>query len=250
MRTHDKSTLWVYEKDRPPRRSRPEAEACQKDFYSFVENGIRNIEVEEWFARLEHQIAQIIPDLTASKREPSTDERTWLALFMGTMYTRTPLGRQLSDERFGPATTRMLKEVAADPIEFRKLYISMDIGFPGDDTAEEVRQDILAGRSDTLEQRPDFRLASIIGIGEAVAEVLLGMGWRFICAPEGHLFITSDNPLVCEVSEPGSKEIHFRTGVDYPNAAAWFPLTQSVCLLTQKGLSPGIGETPALRPVA
>src|SRR6266851_10448708 len=39
-------------------------------------------------------------ELVSSKREPTGTEKTCLAVFMGTMYTRTPLGRQLGDERF------------------------------------------------------------------------------------------------------------------------------------------------------
>src|SRR5205807_9641226 len=44
--------------------------------------------------------AQLITELISSKREPTGAEKTCLAVFMGTMYTRTPLGRQLGDERF------------------------------------------------------------------------------------------------------------------------------------------------------
>ena len=242
-RPKGKELLWVYERGREPRCSVPEAEAHQKDFYSFKENGERNIDTENWFARMEQRIAPLLADLATSKREPTAAERTCLAAFMGTMYTRTPLGRQMSDERFGPATSQMLKRAAADPVEFRKLYFSVETGAPDEETAEQVRQDILSGRSDALEEREDFRLASIIHVGVTVGEVLCEMGWQFIRAPDGHSFITSDNPLVCEVSEPGSREIHFRSGVNLPNAAAWFPLTRDVCLLTQKGLTPGIATT-------
>lgn len=238
------STLWVYEKGRLVRGSKPEAEGCQKDFYAFEENGIKNFKFEKWFADLEHTLAQVIRDVTSSKREPTEEERTRLALFMGTMYTRTPLGRRLSDEKFGPATSRVMKEVAADPDEFRKHYFSMDTDSPDPEIAEEVRQGILAGRSDALEELPEFKLESIIEVGESVAKVLLQMGWRFVYAPDSHQFITSDNPLVCEVSEPGSKEIHFRCGVNLPNAAVWFPLTQNICILMQKGLKPGLATAP------
>lgn len=242
-KSNGKQLLWVYEKGHEPRCSVPEAEAYQRDFYSFDENGIKNVQTERWFAGLETRIAPLITDLIRTKRKPTEAERTCLAVFMGTMYTRTPLGRRLSDERFGPATSEMLKRVAADPIEFRELYASMDARFrerEDEETIEQVRQDILSGKSDALEEKDDFRLASIIEVGITVSEVLFEMGWRFIYAPEGHRFITSDNPLVTEVSEPGSKAIHFRGGVNVPNAGAWFPLTQNAVLMMQKSLPSGV----------
>ena len=91
---------WVYERGHEPRCSVPEAEAYQKDFYSFDKNGTRNVDTERWSAQLEKRIAQLITELVSSKREPAGAEKTCLAVFMGTMYTRTPLGRQLGDERF------------------------------------------------------------------------------------------------------------------------------------------------------
>jgi hypothetical protein len=56
------------------------------------------------------------------------------------MCTRTPLGRQLGDERFGPATSQMLKRVAADPIEFREIYFSMNPRFRDREDEERIEQ--------------------------------------------------------------------------------------------------------------
>lgn len=247
-KTNGKRLLWVYEQRREPRCSVPGAEGWQRDFYSSEENGTKKIDTERWFAGLETRIAPLIADIVTCKRGPTDAEKTCLAAFMGTMYTRTPLGRQLSDERFGPATSQMLKRVATDPDEFRKLYFTMDARFrPQDDdeTIEQVRLDILSGKNDALEERGDFRLDSIIEVGITVGEVLFEMGWQFVYAPDGHTFITSDNPVVSEVSEPGSPAIHFRSGVNLPNAVVWFPLTRDVCLVMQKGLTPGIATTNA-----
>lgn len=70
-----------------------------KEFYSIDENGARNVETERWFAQLENRIAPLITELVSSRREPTEAEKTRLAVFMGTMCTRTPLARQLGDER-------------------------------------------------------------------------------------------------------------------------------------------------------
>ena len=66
------------------------------------------------------------------------------------MCTRTPLGRQLGDERFGPATSQMLKRVAANPIEFREIYFSM------------------SRETDALEKRDDFLPAKIMYLKQSL----------------------------------------------------------------------------------
>lgn len=83
-------------------------------------------------------------------------------------------------------------------------------------------------------------MASIIEVWKTVVDVLLTMGWRFVYAPDGHRFISSDNPFVSEVSEPGSSQIHFRVGANVPNAGVWFPLTQNLFLMMQKSLTRGL----------
>jgi hypothetical protein len=54
MKSNGKRLLWVYEKGHDPRCSVPSAEAYQKDFYGFDENGTRNVDTERWFAQLEN----------------------------------------------------------------------------------------------------------------------------------------------------------------------------------------------------
>src|SRR6266550_3785293 len=100
-----------------------------------------------------------------------------------------PWGDNSATSVFRPATSQMLKRVAADAIEFRELYFSMDPRFRDwehEKTIDQVWQGILSGKTDALEAGDHFRLASIIEVGITVGEVLCEMGWRFIYAPDGH----------------------------------------------------------------
>jgi hypothetical protein len=241
-----KHCLWVYEKGREPRKSTPVAEGYSNDYYSFLENGQRNTEVEAWFAKLEDTVAPVIADLMQGKRGPTSSERGCLAVFMGTLYTRTPLGRQLDDKIYAPAATRKMKSAANDPEAFYKLYAEFDDGPSSRELAEQARQEVLSGRSDELGASKPFRLASIVQVGIQYGDVLSGMGWQFIHSPEDQHFITSDNPMICEVGDPDNpRATHFRCGPNLPNAVAWFPLTSRVCLLMHRGLVPGVATTPA-----
>lgn len=242
-----KPLLWVYEKGRDPRKSTPNLEGCRRDFYASEQGGEKNFDFEEWLANLESRIAPLISDLVKNKREPNKNEKICLSVFIGTMFTRTPFGMLLSDKVFGPATTKMLKRTASDPNNFYKLYESLHTGHPGKVAAEQVRQEVLAGKGEELEGNRKFQLASMIRVGIHVAEVLCDMGWLFIHAPDNQTYITSDNPMVSEVSEPWSREVHFRSGVNLPNATVWFPITRNTCLLMQKGLTSGIATAPAAK---
>lgn len=240
-----KQRIWVYEKGREPRKSTPGLEGCRKDFYAFEENGQKNTEVETWFSNLEGAVAPLIADLVRTKREPTPKERLRLSVFMGTLYTRTPIGRQLDERLFAPAVTTRIKNAANDPEEFYKLYAEFNTQPSSPDEVEETRQDVLSGRSDELEASEPFRLASMIQVGIQYGEILYGMDWQFIHAPDGQMFITSDNPVTCEVADPHNpRALHFRSGPNLPNAAVWFPLTSRACLLMHRGLVPGFGTAP------
>jgi Protein of unknown function (DUF4238) len=241
-----KHRLWVYEKGREPRKSTPTLEGCRKDFYAFVENGQRNTEVEAWLSKLEAAVAPLIADLAQGKRGPSPNERIRLAVFMGTLFTRTPFGRQMDESLFAPAVTKRIKSLANDPEAFYKLYAEFNAEPSSRELAEQARQEVLSGKSDELEEDEPFRLASIIHVGIQYGEVLSEMDWQFIHSPEDQLFITSDNPVICEMGDPNDpRRVHLRSGPNHPNAAAWLPLTSRVCLLMHRGLVPGVATAPA-----
>jgi hypothetical protein len=71
MKSNGKRLLWVYKKGHEPRCSVPAAKAYQKDFYTFDENGTRNVDTERWFAQLEKRIAPLITQPASSRREPT-----------------------------------------------------------------------------------------------------------------------------------------------------------------------------------
>jgi len=232
LRREKKEIIWVYEREKQIRRSSPENEARQRDFYTFVKDGSRNVEVETWLGNLEDQVAPIIASLAKDRRSITETEKEWLALFIGTMQMRTPSGRYLSEMRIEPFVTRTMKEAAADAAKFRS-FIEENFDLPDEDLGfdlEEVRQDILAGRGEELAARQDLKLLSIIEVGRKVAQVLFDMNWQAIYSENQELFLTSDDPVIGHMTNKETKREHFRMGVATPGVNVWFPLCHNVCL--------------------
>jgi hypothetical protein len=236
--------IWVYEKGKDVLRSSPENEARQRDYYTFVQNGSRNVEIEAWLGNLEALVAPIISNLAQSPRHITDSEKEVLALFIGTMQMRTPAGRYFSENRTGPFATKLMREAAADPVKFR-AFAEENYLLPGDDEEfdlEEVRQDTLAGRGEELAGREGLKLLSIFEIGKMVAEVLLTMSWQTFCSGERESFLISDDPVIAHVIDQQSNRLHLRMGVGTPGVNVWFPLCRTVCLRIVKGEESGFGR--------
>jgi hypothetical protein len=231
LRTEKKEVIWVYERGKQPRRSSPKSEARERDFYTYVNNGSRNADVEKRLAYLEQQVAPILARLAKDRRLIADSEKEWLALFIGTMQMRTPSGRYLSEARINPLVTQMMKEAAADPAKFRS-FIEDTCELPRDEDfdLEKVRHDLLAGHGEALFARQDLNLLGIIEVGTLVAQVLLEMNWQTIYTDDDSPFLTSDDPVTTFVVNEQTNRLHLRMGVGSPGVNVWFPLCRSLCL--------------------
>ena len=243
LRRENKEAIWIYEKGKEPRRSAPEKEARERDFYSWTAGDTRNLDVENWFGNLENQVAPIIISLSESRREPTAREKELLALFIGTMQQRTPAARWLAENRMDPLISKLMKETANDPAKFRS-FVEENHPFPNDGEAfdlEEIRQAILAGRGEVIADSPDYKLLSIIEVGKMVGNVLLEMNWQTIYSEDQDHFLTSDDPVISFVVD-ASEKLKLRTGVGTPGVDVWFPLCSTVCLRMNKHCEAGWGR--------
>jgi hypothetical protein len=239
-----KEVIWVYEKGKDVRRSSPENEARQRDYYTFVQNASRNVEIETWLGNLESLVAPIISSLARNPRHISDSEKQLLAVFIGTMQMRTPAGRYLSDSRMEPLTAKLMKEAASDTAKFRAFAEENHL-LPASNEEfdlEGIRQGILAGRGDEIAAQEDTKLLSIIEIGKMVAEVLLNMSWQTFPSGECESFLISDDPVIAHVINQQSNKVHLRMGVGTPGVNVWFPLCRTICLRIVKGEESGLAQ--------
>jgi len=238
-----KGVIWVYEKGKPIRSSTPDREARERDFYAFEVDGVRNVEAEEQLSRVEQEAAPIIKRLHEIGHTLTAIEKAWLALFAGTMYTRTPAGRKRLETVIGPAVSRLLKTAANDPDEFRALCGDVNPAATASVNLEEVREDILEGRGGSIARQPGFSLASVLHAGQMVGDALQSFDWQMLYASDSEFFVTSDSPIVTTLEED-QKTVRFTTGFEAPGADVFFPLGKDVCLRMRKGIEPGPAVLP------
>jgi len=221
-------SLWVYEKDKRPRQSKPQAEGFRNDFYAFERDGEKQTEVESLLARIEAETAPVIRAL--ANRNPTECDRRVLARFIGIMIMRTPLARSIHEGRLGPALARRCQELAPDPVAFAAYFAWAQL----DPVAiEDYRQSVLAGEMERLHESAEYALSSMLAIGERVAGVLLELNWLIVRSKD-ESFVTSDCPVVTELHDVATGKSHYRSGVGNNDIWVWFPLSRSCCLVLSR----------------
>lgn len=241
---NSREVLWVYERGKAIRRSSPEKEAKQRDYYAFAENGLKNVEVEIRLGEIEALAAPIISDLSQNPRAIADSDKQVLAVFIGTMQMRTPSGRYISSTQIGPHVRRLMKEAAPDSAKFRAL-IEENCRLPSADepfSIEEVRCAILDGYGDKLAARQDIEMFSIVEVGKMMAEEFLNMSWQIFCSGDHESFLVSDDPVISHAIDQRTNKLQLRVGHTIPGVNIWFPLSRSVCLRMVKGEESGFGR--------
>ena len=250
LKRERREAIWVYERGKTPRRSSPKNEAKQRDFYSYSNNGVRDTRVEQWFSELEQNVSPIIDSLMKDRRNVTEAEKAWLALFAGTMQTRTPANRRLSTKRIDPLVTKIMHDAATDTATFQRFVNeNSDQTYMGNfdvsdtEQVEALRQAILSGRSDEISHDPNYELFSLVEVGKKVGALLFEMNWQIIYCESQEYFLTSDDPLTSWVLDVTANRLHLREGVDRPGANVWLPLCRGICLRMSKDCAPaGVGR--------
>ncbi len=73
--TDNQGALWVYEKFKPLRESKPKKEAHRPDYYSHIEKGERDETAEDALKIVESQVAPTIRKLANPQYVPHASER-------------------------------------------------------------------------------------------------------------------------------------------------------------------------------
>jgi hypothetical protein len=81
--------LWVFEKGKPPRQSRPEVECAERDFYEYELDGVHtDNKYEEWLGGIESDAKSVL-HLILNSQPLRPSDRVVFASFAASFFVRT-----------------------------------------------------------------------------------------------------------------------------------------------------------------
>jgi hypothetical protein len=247
----DDGHLFVYERNRLPRASVPNAEAYIRDFYAYPTESGKAFEVEEILSRYESAAAPVIQGIVGrekakQRRLLTQDETRILTHFVALTFVRVPAGRRLDEEHIAPAVKRIFKEAARDKQKFDALIRDIPDDEPISeaeraDRIENTRLKILDGAYDNSEP-PAVRLYAMLHVASMIADELRKYNCMIITAPKHEDFITGDTPVVNLTEENGMTQLG--TSFDSTKNSVWFPIASKICVAWRRGIDPMYGRLP------
>jgi hypothetical protein len=210
--------LYVYERNREIRTSRPGKECHERDFYEYEFAGRKTANAcEDWLGRIENDAKTLLPLVIKGQQLSQEQAITW-ACFVGSLFARTRKVRA----QFSSAMIQRFRTQAQSPGFVRDLqHQLLQAGelHCADDLQKEIDQLRAA-----MEGSPSFY--HVVGLPrktKILAETLLHRQWHTLCAPPGRFFVTSDCPVVT-VERKGS-EWATGSGFANENVLVLLPLT-------------------------
>lgn len=221
--------LAVYDEDREHLRlGQPANIAVRKHYYSLVdENGAKDPSVEGSLARIEGRTKPVF-DALVNRQFLATEERYYLAIFLGIMACRTPLFE------------RLLSEVLTGFVEStvrRNLQEATEGELFGVPTTE--IESVLDSGEFVLEAHPNTRISQIFENGKRLGRSFYVANWTVLHTDQRNAFITCDNPFGILSPRPVPSDFGFqRYGIASREVITTFPLSAEACLLMS-----GAGKT-------
>ncbi len=238
--TDKDGVLWVCERFKPIRSSKPKLEAHRPDYYSHTEKGERDETAENALEEIESRAAPIIRKLANPQYVPTPENANHLIVFVGFMFARVPSWRENLDRVAAQVARQTQVELAQDNQKFRQLYANVERSTGRSVTieAEELRQFILKGDYELVQKSMTFNLAAMFITAVSLIRELEGYGMQIFHAPEGMFYLTSDSP-VYTIQPDGSGQATVGMGFGWPDVEVYFPLNKRACLRMRRGIQAG-----------
>jgi hypothetical protein len=240
--TDRQKRLWVCERFKPIRDSKPKNEAHRPDYYTVAEQGRRNEMVEDILKQVESKAAPIISKLANPQYVLTPENAGHVMVFVAFMFARVPSWRDnLGNLAVRQAQETML-EAANDKERFHRMCLEMEKerGTSLGVDFEELRHNALQDRFN-IKQSTAYNLGSMCLSACDLANELATMGYQAFYAPEGKFFLTSDSP-VYTIQPDGTGEAAVGMGFGRENVEVYCPLNKKTCFRLKKGISP-MGRT-------
>ena len=223
----DKGSLWVYEIGKPPRRSKPENEAHERDLYA-------SGRLEQVLSQIESAVAPFFRAIEDGYCHFTAEEWAGFTTFIALMWLRGPSGRDFVNGLYEWATENAAKKLAENAEEFAEFYQRF-LESPGASTklsAEEIRASILGNNWEVKQANQGFTLKLMFDGIPRVSSILNRKGWTVLISKDEEFFCTSDYPILSYLPDtpgrPGGGTIG--AGFGLPGVEVYFPLNKRQCL--------------------
>ncbi len=227
----NKPYIWVYEKGDPEiKKASVKDIAIEKHYYSFItQEGQRDSETfENFLASIENNVAPVFKKIK-NQEILSEEERSWFAIFLGSLVTRVPNFRESIEESSAEVIKRINLKMASDRKSFESMIRSYEnktgnkLGLPIEDLQEFIRDGKYKIKVD-----PQFSLFMVTLLYE-FGLIFHKMNWTIFISDD-HSFVTSDNPLF--YNDP-THDPRSPVGVGFlnKNIRLTFPVTKELALL-------------------
>ena len=235
--TDKRGSLWVCERFKAIKESKPKKEAHRADYYTVADEGQRNETAEDILKEVESKAAPIIRKLANPQYILTPENASRVIMFVAFLFARVPSWREHLNSLSVQVAWKMLQREANDKEKFHQtcLEIEQKQGRSLGDF-EKLRQDVLNRRFD-IEQSESHNLGSMCLSACNIANMLAKMVYQAFYAPEGKFFLTSDSP-VWTLQDDGSGEATVGMGFGWDNVEVYCPLNKKTCFRLKKGIEP------------
>lgn len=229
--------LWVYEKGKVPRASKPKDEAQRNNYY-MVHDAVGHApdSVERMLSKIESIVAPTFRRLANPQFEMGQREIEELYSFVALTFVRVPSFRDYMNRAFEKWLKHRMQRKAADAAAFVAQCKEMEAKTGktlGDH--EKLRLAILKGNYELEQKSAGFNLAQVFTSGMGISDMLLNEYKHDLWyAPAGLYYMTCDNPVV--TIHPDSDGTAFvGMGFGWRKVEVIFPLNKRVCLRLRRG---------------
>lgn len=224
--------LWVGQRGKETwKRRAPKNVGYEPDLYETGLPGKERAAVEELFGRAETDAAKLYRSKLDRFEIPTTaDERGVLNAFAASFVVRSPFYRSFVQRTAKELADQEFWAMAAQPGPIRDFIR---------DYKARTGKDLPAAAIPELRLKPwyvtSIAMLALTGIGQ----LLDGMNWKFLIAPQWMYFLTCDSPAFWMDTTSGRPK-WMGHGLAMKNVEFTLPLSRKLCLLAGWNFTPGL----------
>jgi hypothetical protein len=229
--SQDKGFLWVYEKGKPPRRSKPENEAHQRNLYSYEDERGERRNLEQALSQIESAVAPFFRAVENGYYDFHPDDWEGFTYFIALMWLRGPSGRDFVNGLSSEVMKSEVKKHAQDAERFSNQYQRF-LDESGTETrlsAEEMRAFIFSDEWEVKQKSHGYTLRKMFEGVPIVGSILKDKCWEVLVSKD-EFFCTSNHPVVTLLPD-GSHQATIGAGFGWPDVEVYFPLNKRQCLV-------------------